>query len=641
MSSSYTSNGISSNAINWWKAPKNQTHNEVFAYVAYMENNQSYRGSDNLRHMRLYGNYEILGLDNYSYTRIETSYNVTHRVTLNVIQSMIDTIVSKLAKNKPKPTFLTEGGDFSLQQKAKKLTKFCEGIFHSTDYYSDSMKAMLDSCIFGTGAVKIFKENNEIRSERVFIDELKIDDAESFYGKPRQMHQVKFISKDVLNEMFPEDKSYIEVATDAEETYSTSRGSADKELIKVIESWHLPSGENASDGKRTITIANKTLLEVPYEHDYFPFIIHRWTERPLGFFGQGLSEQLQGIQMEINKILRTIQVSMHLTSIPKVFIEASSKIVTAHLNNKIGGIIRYAGTKPSYESVGAIPPELFSHLDRLYARAYEITGVSQLSAQSQKPAGLDSGKALREFNDIESERFMAVGQRYETTFMDAAKIMIDIAKEIYDETGNYKVKVKGQKFLETIDWSEVDLDNDKYMMDVFPTSALSSTPAGRLQDVQELLEAGFITKEDGLKLLDFPDLDATYNMVNAALEDIERVIEIMMDKGKYQTPEPYQNLQLGITKMQQAYLMYKNQNAPDSRLELLRRWMEDAQGLMIKASQEEQSQAIQAQSPELVAQDLASAGAVGAAQEVAENADLGLQTPGQTSALPTGTGEVV
>ena len=52
-----------------------------------------------------------------------------------------------------------------------------------------------------------------------------------------------------------------------------------------------------------------------------------------------------------------------------------------------------------------ISQDLFMHLDRLYNRSFEIAGISQLSAQSSKPSGLDSGRALREFSDIESERF--------------------------------------------------------------------------------------------------------------------------------------------------------------------------------------------------------------------------------------------
>lgn len=531
--------------------------------------------------------------------RVESSFNLTHRVTLNIIQSMVDTVVSKITKNKPKPTFLTDGADWELQQKAKKLTKYCEGIFYSTNFYREATKAFLDGCIFGTGAVKIFKNDNEIKAERVLVDELKIDDSESFYGQPRTLHQVKFIHKDVLKGMFPGNDSYIEESSTFETEYSINKYYKNKQMVYVIESWHLPSTKDGKDGKHTICIANRTLFSGGYKKQHFPFIFFRWVERPVGFFGQGITEQLTGLQLEINKILKTIQVSMHLVSVPKLMVEASSKIVTAHLNNKIGGIIKYAGTPPQYASLGGIPPELFAHLDRLYQRSYEIIGISQLSSQSTKPAGLNSGKALREFNDIETERFMAVGMRYEQAFLDAANQILCLAKEIYDDTGEFKVRVKGQSFVETIDWSEVDMEEDKYMMAVFPTSALSATPAARLQDVTDLLQAGFINKEDGMKLLDFPDLKSTTNLYSAAIEDIERTIDKMMNDGIYMPPETYQNLDMGAQKMQQAYLLYRAQNAPEERLELLRRWIEDARALMSRAQEElaAQQASLQPQQP--------------------------------------------
>ena len=336
-------------------------------------------------------------------------------------------------------------------------------------------------------------------------------------------------------------------------------------MIRVVESWRLPSHKDSTDGKHTITMGREALLEEEYTKSYFPFIFFRWGERPVGFFGQGLAEQLSGLQLEINKILRTIQVSMHLVSVPKLLVEASSKIVSAHLNNKIGGIIKYAGTPPTYQELGRIPSDLFGHLDRLYQRAYEIAGISQLSAQSSKPAGLDSGKALREFNDIETERFLSVARRYEDTFIDAAHMMIDLAKDIYSYDNSFEVKVKSGKFVETIKWSEVNMDQDKFMMDVFPASALSHTPAGRLQDVQELMQAGFIGKEDALKLLDFPDLEGTMNMLNADTNNLEKIIEKMIEDGEYMPPEPCQNLENAVRKVQQAYLMYRMQGAPSDR----------------------------------------------------------------------------
>lgn len=572
----------------WWKAPKGKVHTIIFPYIKYIEQNQQYRQTANFKYMRLYGNFELAGLNQYNFTPNQDILGVRNRVTFNIVQSMVDTVTSKITKNKPKPTFLTDGGDFTLQQKAKKLNKFAEGQLQSTDYYAKSAIAFKDSTIFGTGAIKIFRDGTDIKCERVFIDEIIIDDSESFYSTPRQMHQRKYIHKDVLKAMFPKHASAIDQACENPviETYQSSRPKQ-TDMVLVIESWHLPSGKDSKDGKRSICISNETLLEEEWKKDYFPFVFHRWNLRQLGFFGQGIAEQLEGLQIEINKILKTIQISMHLISIPKILVENASKIVSAHINNKIGGIIKYTGQPPIPANMGSIPPDLFAHLDRLYTRAYEIVGVSSLSAQSAKPSGLDSGKALREFNDIETERFMEVGIRYENTYLQACRMMIDLGKEIAEDAGEFNVQVKGKRFLETINWDEVDMPEDKYSMHIFPTSSLSSTPAGRLQDVQELMQAGFIGREEGMKLLDFPDLEAFNNFANAGVEDIDNMIEMMIDKGEYQSPEPYQNLALGITKMQQAYLYYRTQKAPEERLELLRRWIEDANVLLQRAANQD------------------------------------------------------
>jgi len=577
-----------------WFKQKHDVEKAIFAYIKNLDQRQGYRQSDNLRNMRLYGNHEFQGINAYNYMRTEQSYNVQNRVTLNIVQSMIDTVTSKIGQNNPRPYFLTDDGNFSLKRRAEKLSKFAEGCFYATDYYDKAIQAFQDSCIFGTGAVKIYRDGDEIKAERVFIDELMIDDNESYYSLPRQLHQRKWIHKDVLKEMFPGSKGAIDAAANdsgRQDEYKDKLG----DMLLVVESWHLPSGEKAKDGRHTICINNELLYDGDWDKDYFPFVFFRWNLKPLGFWGQGIAEQLTGLQLEINKLLRTIQVSMHLVSVPKIFLEASSKVVTAHLNNKIGGIIRYAGTAPTEGKLGSIPTELFTHVDRLYQRAFEIVGVSQMSAQSQKPAGLDSGKALRTYNEIESERFKAVSKRYEKTYLDAAEIMIDIAKDIAADTGNFSVQVPGSGFLKTINWEDVNMEEDQYIMQVFPASALSQTPAARLQEVQELMQAGLVSKEDGMKLLDFPDLKAYYNMANAGAEDIERQIELMMDTGEYETPEPFQNLQYGIVKMQQAYLMYRSQKAPEENLELLRRWISDAKNLLDQANQEAQNSVAQAQ----------------------------------------------
>jgi hypothetical protein len=91
-------------------------------------------------------------------------------------------------------------------------------------------------------------------------------------------------------------------------------------------------------------------------------------------------------------------------------------------------------------------------------------------------------------------------------------------------------------------------------------------------------------------------------------KNLEKVIETMIHEGKYFPPEPYQNLENALRKVQQAYLMYRMRNAPENRLELLRQYMEDCQALLMKAKAVEET-------PEQMAEKLAQMGAAGAAEE--------------------------
>lgn len=572
---------MSTQRYDWWNQSKSEAHEGVFGAVAFLDKNQNYVSQDFLRYAKLYGNADILGLTSTNYSRVDSSIGQVGRLTLNVIKSCCDTITAKIAKNKPRPYFLTDGGDYSLQKKAKLLTQFVDGMFYKTDVYKLGPKIFLDATVFGLGVMKIYeKDDPDIFAERVLPAEILFDDAEAFYGYPRQMHQVKYIDRSVLEGMFPEKKTEIENANKRSNRTSPGIALNLADQIPVIESWHLKGSNDSKDGRHMISIDNAVLFDEDYDKPYFPFVFLKWSDRLMGFRGTGLAEELTGIQLEINRLLKTIQLSMRLCSVPKIFVENGSKVVLQHINNEIGGIIRYTGTKPNYEAINAVPGELFSQLDRLYQRAYEITGVSVLSAQSKKPSGLDSGKALREFSDIESERFATKQQAYETFFIEAAEHMIDLAKEIYEREGKFEVASPGKKNVSRIDWKEVKMSQDEYAIQIFPTSSLSKTPSGRLQDVQELLQAGFISREDGLKLLDFPDLDAVLNIQNAAAEDIDSMIEAMIEKGEYYSPEPFQNLDLGIKKCQSSYLRAKMNKVPEENLELLRRWISEANAML-------------------------------------------------------------
>lgn len=571
-------------ATRWWSAPKESRSQAICAVVKAIGEYDSKRQTQYQTSARLYGNANLMGLNGLSFSKVQSVNNaLKDRLTYNVAQSVTDTITSKMAKNKPKPMFLTSGGDYKLQRKAKKLQKFIDGIFYENGAHKLGPVIFRDGCVAGDGFVHVFARDGKVTYERVIASELYVDWADAFYDAPRQLHRVKNVDRAVLADLFPEKAALIKNANSATaDMIGVARNVAD--LVTVVESWHLKSGPDAKDGLHCISIPEGELFSEKWEKDYFPFARFTWCKRLYGFFGQGLVEQIQNIQLEINKILWVIQRSFHLAGSFKVLIEHGSKIVKEHLNNDIGAVVSYTGTPPQYVVPQIVASEMYQHLQTLKNSAFEQAGISQLSAAAQKPAGLNSGKALREYNDIESDRFMTIGQAYEQFFLDLARLSVDCAKDIFAEDKKLSVKVPGAKFIETIDWKDIDLEEDEYVLKMFPVSSLPSEPAGRLATIQEYIQAGFIRPRTGRKLLDFPDLEQVEELANAAEEYLNEVFEKIVDDGKFTPPEPFDDLGLARELALQYYAQGKCNNLDEERLEMLRQYMDQLDVLEKKAA---------------------------------------------------------
>jgi hypothetical protein len=568
----------------WWKDEPAEAYRNITAVTQSILQNQKYKEVQQLRYVRLYANMEIMGFGAGLYDRAPQNNPISSRISYNVVKSCVDTAASKIAKMRPRIVALTSGGSWKQQQMAKKLAKFIEGAFGGADVYENMNKAFVDSCVLGTGAVKFFHDGETIKTERVFYNELLIDAQEGVYSKPRQMHQVKYLSRDILIDMFPEHAELILKAQSGKT--GDMQGLTTADFIIVRESWHLRSGKKATDGAHIISINNCTLFHEQYDRDYFPFIFLRWCNKLLGFEGSGIGEELIGLQLEINKLLRNIQQAQNLACVPRVFIEAGSQVVEDHINNQIGAVIRYTGNMPVIAPASAMPTELYQHLETLFRKSYEITGISQLSAGSKKPAGLDSGVAIREYQDIETERFSNVAQRYEDAFVLLAERFMDLASDLADMNPNFSIKVSGSKLLETIKWKDVKIAENDYVFNLYPASLLPTQPAGRLQKVQELLQSGLINQTTAKALLDFPDIEDAMDNELAAYNDIHMVIEDMLDSGVYSAPEPFMNPPLCIEICQSQYLRAKVAKVEEEKLELLRRFMEDSAALIQQAQPE-------------------------------------------------------
>jgi hypothetical protein len=585
----FSSEGVKPKEVNpkWWSidgdGKSEKVADSIGVILQTLKENQNKLEAQRQASSRLYGNiplYGSLGLNSAKGAQVVPV--VRDRLTYNVVQSCVDTVTAKIAKNKPKPLFLTDGGNYKLQRKAKKLNQFVDGVFFDNEVHNSlGPIAFRDCCVLGDGILHVFDYYGQVKIERVLASEILVDEIEAIYGKPTQMHRVKNTDRLVLAEMFPKFKDKI---MKVEESTLENRNIPHiSDQVTVCESWHLPSSPEAGDGKHVIVMTGVTLYEEEWDKDFFPFAFLPWCKRLYGFWSQGGAEQIQNIQLEINKLLWVIQRSMHLMGSFKILVQNGSKVVSEHLNNDIGTIVNYAGQPPTYITPPIIQPELYAHLATLKQAAYEQFGISQLSASSRKPEGLDSGKALREYNDIESERFMIIGQQYEKFHLDLAKLIISTGRDIAKKHGKLVAKVPGARFLETIDWKDVDLKEDQYVMQVFPVSSLPQDPSGRLATIQEYAQAGYIDPRTARKLSDFPDLQQVESLANSVEERILKILDKIVDDGEYTPPDQYMDLAVAQQLAMQYYNQYSNQGLELERLDMITQFMTQLDQLNLAA----------------------------------------------------------
>jgi len=560
----------------WWLLKGDQMVDSITATIRALQVHQQVRQMQHTVSARLYGNVALMGQSGVSFRMQAANPTTRERISYNVVQSATDTVTAKIGKNKPKPMFLTSGGDFKAHRKAKKLNQFVEGVFYENEAYKHGPYYFRDGAVFGDGIAHVFakktKNGKRVAYERCMPGELWVDEMEAFYGFPRQMHRIKDVDKAVLIDRWPKMADKIREAEGGREDWGTQPNVSD--MVRVRESWHLPSGPGAKDGRHCITIGNALLAEEEWGKDFFPFARFRWCPRLYGYWSQGGAEQVQNLQFELNKLLRTVQQSFHMAGTFKVFLENGSKIVKEHLNNDIGAIVNYTGTKPDYYVPQIVPPEIFNHILTLKQLAFEQFGVSMLSAASQKPAGLNAGVALREYNDIESDRFMTIGQAYENFFMDLGRLSIETVQDIVEETGkDYELDAPRGGSTTSLSWNDCKLDADSYIMQAFPVSSLPNTPAERMQTVQEWVQAGWLTPRQGKRLMDFPDLQAVEGLASAEEDWLAEVLDKIVDEGKFTAPEPMDDLNMAREMALQYYAQGKVHHLEEGRLEMLRQFM--------------------------------------------------------------------
>jgi hypothetical protein len=591
----------------WFEEPQDQAHNAMIATIRHLRDQGSGRRERTLRLLRMYGNKPGA---TQGYTLSDS------RLRYNLIAQGVDTVISEVTFQEPKVSFLVDGGDWTLKQAAKAREAQIEQQMRDCGFFTGmGAKVMRDGALTGILAFHTRVDWRKLMpvAERVLPLELDMDESDARAGCPRAMFRSRPRDRGLFAAENPKFRKQIMDRSKVMRWDAQGEGAAEEwlvsdsrmsDLVMVYEGWRLPSfgcdehdEEVPTDGRHIVCVEGLTVQDEAWDEEEFPFAIGEWKPDVVGPWGIGLAADMQADQIELNRTLIKLQETIGAAA-GMWLLQKGSKISPKRITDLPGSIVEFDSVPPQWLQPNTFPSDLVQHADMVINRALRRAGINEMAATGSKPAGLDSGAAIREYRDQFSLRQSPHSKVYDALAVALAKRLVACNREIYEYVNSDEGKKKNLKMpevsatvkrgrravLKKFRWEEDGAPSNAHQITSYPVSSLPSNPALRTQTVQDWIGGGLINQDEARALLDFPDTEGHMNLALADHDYALFAFETMVEDGEYVPPEPYQNLKMALELMRRAYLRARIDGAPDARLDLVRDHMAAIDRLMVKAT---------------------------------------------------------
>ncbi len=510
----------------------------------------------------------------------------------NAAANTLDTIHSKVFKNELIPMPVTTGGGALQRSRAKDLSRGLRGTYADNEVDLIEEDVGYDSMICGAGFSKTYRSHGRVKVRFVPADDMTQDEAEGRYRCPPSIFETTRLDRFQALSEYGGSEEWLHGTSEhrqkmilqcREATQEGGAQSAGRDQIEITEAYHLPSGPDAGDGRMVVAIDGCTLVDVEWKRPRFrhqPMIPKR---RRRGSWGLSLMHGLAANQQEYERGTSKMQQAHQRLGGSHILAHEDSGVTEREMDNGIGTLITWRGNvPPTTFNPEPVHPQTYQHFDSIPDKMLSSHGVSSMSARGEIPAGLSqaSGKALQVFDDIEAEGLRAFHAERRRWHRKVAQGIIDEARELVELGESYSVRSEGRGALESVDWKDVVMDEEEYILTVPSVNALSVSPSSKYARMAADLDAGRITIDQSKRLNENPDLQAENDIDTADVDIIDRNLDLMVVKGKYLAPQSFDNLQMYIQRAGKFYNLERAKGTPDDRLQLVRDAIAEAQQLL-------------------------------------------------------------
>jgi hypothetical protein len=422
---------------------------------------------------------------------------------INVVKSCIDTLGSKVANQKVRPLFTPVDGDWESKRTIKQVQLFFDDLFYKQNVNKLVTKAFKLACIYDEGV--LFLDPFCYRLSALSPWQASVIQSEYEYGMLTKLL--------VIRNQFP--------TTLLKKLYGIKP--PDNRLYCRLEIF-----VDTVEGIKEIFIDTVSAKRSKHNGETVPAVFLHYNLPTNGNRATSLCDDLVRLQRRINDIDYAIDLASKNSPLNTHFVPRG-KLQLTQLDNGAGNVVEYTPppgmtSTPVITATPAFINEQYTkEREALITQAYQIAGVSELSAQSEKPKGLDSGKALETMENVEAARFNTQMNEVIRAYVDLARIYIDCV----DESEDILPKDKNRS---GIAWKDVVKQRDLLKIEYTATASLSNDPEKRLEMLGKMSEMGILPKEKVGQYMDMPDIDSAFNEVTAVSDAVERLIHDILTK---------------------------------------------------------------------------------------------------------------
>lgn len=486
---------------------------------------------------------------------------------LNGIKNAVDTVVSKFMMTKVRPFANPVDGTYETRKAARQVQIALDHIFDVQKVYQKAGLALRDSLLFEPGHFWVDDEEKTIKHVRPW----------EVYFDPSQFHYDKMTVAKLRFRQYPicdlVNKKKIKT------TDPLYQGYLQNPMAVVAYSIHY----DIEGGYRRDFVNDRMISKKKISFNRIPITFLFYNPPIKGCFTTSLADDLYTIQTQVDTISFRIHAALEINPANTIFVPKGSGVKPSMVSNQIGQVVEFmpmpgTGQPVTVSTPRPIDPAYQSLLDYFLDKQLSMSGISKMSAQAQKPAGVESGAALDTLEDLESDRWNMVLTNVIQNYMDLKDIWI----EVMDQDERILPREDGRS---AMTYGELREQMKKMHIQFSAASSLSKDPKTKLEQIYIMEQMGMVNPAMKASLMEFPDLEGAYSVETASYEYCQTIIQRAIEQDDYDY-YPVVDLKELFSEVQNALLRFDSANEDEKILNRLSKLLKKVMADMGKVNQQ-------------------------------------------------------